>query len=55
MTEKTECLSTTFRSDRTVFMTILYHHARYARKLSKEEVKEIFDFVFNNTQIFEHQ
>jgi hypothetical protein len=40
-----------FQSKGAVIINPIYHQTKYARKLSKDEIKEIFDYLFNNTQL----
>lgn len=37
-----------FRSDREILMTKIYQNEPYERKLTEQEVRLIFDFVFSN-------
>jgi hypothetical protein len=42
-----------FQSDRKIIITPIYKKAKYYRKLSPEQIKLIFDEVFNNPQLIE--
>lgn len=42
-----------FQSDREVHLTPIYNRVKYARKLSEDEIKEIFELLFNNPQLLE--
>lgn len=39
-----------FQSDREVTITPIYERATYARKLTTEEIQEVFNHVFDNPQ-----
>jgi hypothetical protein len=40
-----------FQSVKEINISPIYHQAKYARKLSKDQIKEIFEYVFNNPQL----
>lgn len=42
-----------FQTNRKIIITTIYKKARYHRKLSPEEIKLIFDEVFDNPQLIE--
>jgi hypothetical protein len=41
-------IAMSFRSDREILMTKVYQNEPYERKLTEQEVRLIFDFVFSN-------
>lgn len=46
-----------FRSDREILLTKIYNEQPYSRKLTEQEVRQIFDFVFSNPDclgIYQH-
>lgn len=42
-----------FQSDREIIITPAYNEAKYARKLSLDELKEVFTYIFENPSVLD--